>query len=122
MAESKNVESDIIPKIATGFCSGMAQTCNICGAVSGAIMAISLFSGRSAADEDINPNYVMVRELTDRFEKEFGTINCSKLLGCDLNTPEGQSFFIEKNLMEKCSIYTQKATKIAMSIIESRQL
>jgi C_GCAxxG_C_C family probable redox protein len=38
IAESQGIQSDLIPKIATGFCSGIARTGSICGAVCGAIM------------------------------------------------------------------------------------
>ena len=31
VAESKGISSDLIPKVATGFCGGIAHTCNICG-------------------------------------------------------------------------------------------
>jgi len=120
VAESKNIHSQLIPKIATGFCSGMAQTCNICGAVSGAIMAISLFSGRNDPDEKVDTNYTMVQKFIDMFENEFSTTNCRQLIGCDLRTAQGQKKFKEDNLIKACKVYTKKATQIAMSIIEKR--
>lgn len=96
----------------------MARTGYVCGAVNGAIMAISLISGRSTPDEELGRNYAMVQELIDSFENEFGTISCRQLLGCDLQTPEGQKLFKEKNMIEQCLTYSEKATEIAMSIIE----
>ena len=48
-AEHQGIESDLIPKIATGFCSGVAQTGGMCGAYSGAVMALSMVHGRDAA-------------------------------------------------------------------------
>ncbi|MCK5542667.1 MAG: C_GCAxxG_C_C family protein [Desulfobacterales bacterium] len=54
MPESKNIQSELISKIATGFCGGISRTCCcICGAQSGAIMAINLFYGRSLPDEPV---------------------------------------------------------------------
>ncbi|MEE9189396.1 MAG: C-GCAxxG-C-C family protein, partial [Candidatus Neomarinimicrobiota bacterium] len=47
VANNYKIQSDLIPKIATGFCGGMARTCGQCGALSGAIMSISLLTGRS---------------------------------------------------------------------------
>ncbi len=98
----------------------MARTGHVCGAVNGAIMAISLFSGRSMPDEDLEENYAMVQELLDSFEKEFGTISCKQLLGCDLQTSEGQKLFEEKNMIEQCLTYSEKATEITMAIIEEK--
>ena len=118
MAESKGIQSPFIPKIATGFCSGMARAGHICGAVSGAVMAVSLFYGRSAPDQDVNTCYTRVQDLLDRFEDEFGTTNCSRLLGCDLGTPEGQEQFAQDNLIEQCRIFTEQATQMAMDVIE----
>lgn len=118
MAESQNIQSEFIPKIATGLCSGMARTGHVCGAVTGAIMAISLVSGRSTPDEELGRNYAMVQELIDSFENEFGTIHCRQLLDCDLQTPEGQKQFKEHNKIEQCLTYAEKATEIAMTLIE----
>lgn len=83
-------------------------------------MAISLFSGRNTPDEDLSKNYAMVQELIESFETEFGTISCKQLLGCDLQTTEGQKLFVEKNMIEQCLTYSEKATGIAMSIIEKK--
>jgi len=35
IAGHKGIQSDLIPGIATGFCSGMSRTCGMCGAVTG---------------------------------------------------------------------------------------
>jgi len=38
LAKAQGVESDLLPKVATAFCSGMSRTCGTCGALTGAIM------------------------------------------------------------------------------------
>jgi C_GCAxxG_C_C family probable redox protein len=118
MAESKNIQSELIPKIATGFCGGISRTCHMCGAVSGAIMAINLFHGRSLPDESVETSYITVRKLIDMFESKFGSTNCKQLTGCDLGTKEGLNTFMSNNLIEQCKNYTEQATRMAMSIIE----
>jgi C_GCAxxG_C_C family probable redox protein len=118
VAEGKSIHSELIPKIATGFCSGISRTCGICGAVSGAIMAINLFYGRSLPDEPVEPVYTMVRELVDMFESKFGSTNCKQLTGCDLGTDEGRKTFMKNKLIEQCRNYTEEATRMAMTIIE----
>jgi C_GCAxxG_C_C family probable redox protein len=40
-----------IPKIATGFASGIGRKGSICGALAGAIMAIGLRYGRNAVED-----------------------------------------------------------------------
>ena len=118
VAESKNIQSELIPKIATGFCGGIARTCAMCGAVSGAIMAINLFYGRSLPDESVETSYITVRKLISMFETKFGSTSCKQLTGCDLGTEEGLSTFMTNNLIEQCKNYTEEATRMAMSIIE----
>lgn len=121
MAESKGVQSDIIPKIATGFCGGISRTCGMCGAVSGAIMALNIFYGRNIPNGPTDENYIAVRKLLGDFEKRFGSSNCKELTGCDLGTEEGHdTFMASRKLIEQCKEYTEEATRMAMSIIEER--
>ena len=64
VAEYKGVRSDLIPKIATGFCSGISRSSGMCGAVGGAVMAVSLFTGRQSPGESVGPCYDAVGELS----------------------------------------------------------
>ena len=120
IAESKGIQSDLIPQIATGFCGGMSRTCGTCGAVNGGIMAISMFTGRKSPDESVLKTYDTARQLMEKFKAEFGTTNCKELTGCDLGTDEGQKYFKSNNLIEKCRGYTEEATRIALSLIEEQ--
>ncbi len=120
VAESKNIHSEIIPKISTGFCGGLARTCGICGAVSGAIMAINLFYGRSLPNEPYDKSYIPVRKMINTFENKFGSTNCKALIGLDLGTEEGLKKFLLENKIEQCKNFTEEATRIAMSIIEGK--
>jgi C_GCAxxG_C_C family probable redox protein len=121
VAESKNIQSELIPKIASGFCGGIARTSGICGAVSGAVMAISIFCGRDLPDEPIDKAYVAVRKLIETFENKFGSTNCRELTGCDLSTEEGRKRYFATNMLERCRGYTEEATRMAMSIIKEKQ-
>ncbi len=121
MTESKGIQSNIIPKIATGFCGGISRTCGMCGAVSGAIMALNIFYGRNMPNEPTDENYIAVRKFLGDFEKRFGSSNCKELTGCDLGTKEGHDSFISsQKLIEQCKEYVEEATRMAVSIIEER--
>ena len=117
VAEAGGRMSDDLIRAATGFCSGMARTCNQCGAVTGAIMGIGLYAGRSRPGEDLDPTYGMVQEFLDRFTKKYRTINCFELIGCDFATPEGQKKYKEEGLREKCYLYAVRAADMALSIL-----
>lgn len=49
LAKVQGIDSELLPKAATAFCSGMARTCGTCGALSGAIMRVGLAAWASAA-------------------------------------------------------------------------
>lgn len=117
LAKAQGLETELLPKMATAFCSGMARTCGACGAFTGAVMGISLALGRSRADESAQGSYDATQKLVREFEAEFGSRNCRELLGCDLGTHEGQRRFREEGLGERCAKYTSKAAEIAARII-----
>ncbi len=118
IAEEENIKSELIPSIASGFCSGMARTNNMCGALTGAILALNLVLGRKTAAESLDQNYAAVQNLIAQFEKEFGTSNCRELLGCDLSSKVGQETFVNRELRKDCAIYVGKAAEITRSIID----
>jgi len=120
IAGNLDIQSDLIPKIATGFCSGISRTCSICGAVSGAIMGINLVAGRSKPSESNEYCYTLNQKMISLFEKQYGSINCFQLIGCDLDTEEGQRVFAENHLMERCLQYAEGATSMAISLIAEK--
>jgi C_GCAxxG_C_C family probable redox protein len=117
IAESQGIQSDLIPRIATGFCSGISRTGGICGAVSGAIMGINLLAGRNSPAESLEVSYDLTNQLINCFERQYGSVNCRQLIGCDLATETGQRYFMENHLMESCLQYAQGATSMAISLI-----
>ena len=117
IAESQGIQSDLIPRIATGFCSGISRTGGMCGAVSGAMMGINLVAGRSSPSESIEFSYTLTQKLISLFERQYGSVNCRQLIGCDLATQAGQRYFQENNLMEHCLQYAQDATRLAISLM-----
>lgn len=118
VAESQGIKSDILPKIATGFCSGLARTGGLCGALSGGIMALNLLIGRNEPGTPVEENYGLVAELINRYEDKFGSINCQELTGVDLGTGEGQAQFREKNQKANCLNYVEEITRMVLALAE----
>ncbi len=118
VTQAHGIESELLPKMATAFCSGMARTCGPCGALTGAVMGISAVLGRSNADDSVQDTYRATALLVDRFEQTFGSRNCHELLGCDLGTAEGQTQFREQQLHEHCRRYTTQAAAFAEEILQ----
>ena len=114
VAESQGESSDLIPKIATGFCSGVARTGNLCGALSGGIMGLGLLAGRCEPGTSVEVIYSLVQDLVSQFEEKFGAICCMELTGVHLGTAEGQVMFRERGQIEKCFEYVEEATRIVL--------
>ena len=119
VAEALGIVSDVIPRIATGFCGGLSDSSGLCGAVSGAIMGIGLVKGRSSSDESVEDAYATVRQLLVKFEAGFGSTNCADLTGCDLGTPKGQEAFRLKDQGQQCREYVIEATRIALELAKA---
>jgi C_GCAxxG_C_C family probable redox protein len=120
VSESKGIKSDLIPNIATGFCGGISRTNGLCGAISGAVLALNLFFGRDDAldEEKKETNYLKVQQFLNHFEEKFGSTNCQVLTGCDLSTEQGLEKFDDDNLDEQCRGYVEEATTFVIKLIE----
>ena len=89
MCQDFEIESEIIPRIASCFGGGIGNTGAVCGAVAGAVMAIGLTKERGDTIEDWLRISAVAQEFRRRFEAEMKTINCRELTGADLSTEEG---------------------------------
>ena len=119
LAEYQGVDDKLASKMATAFCSGMARTCGPCGALSGAVMGVSLALGRDSKNDSVAETYEATQELVKRFENEFGAKDCHKLLGCDIGTELGMEKFRSQNLRSNCVRYTGKAAEFAAQILST---
>lgn len=120
LAKCQGVESPIIPRIATGFGAGVGRSGEICGAVTGAIMGLSLRYGRDRVNpiNDRRP-YWYATELLKRFNVEHSKLRCPALLGLDMAKPEEYEEYNRRNLwLHNCTRYIISATGIAWDIIE----
>ncbi len=90
------LEPETALKVATGLGAGMARRGEVCGAVSGGILALGLKYGRGAQQDRSasEETYRKTEELMANFERRHGSCTCRLLLdGCDLRTTEGQDRF-----------------------------
>jgi hypothetical protein len=71
--------------------------------------------GHKAAKEK---TYALVKEFTDLFVKERGSLECRELLACDITTPKGFKIAHEKNLFKTiCPTCVESAVKILEKIL-----
>ncbi len=109
----------MIPGIAFGFAGGLGNTGSVCGAVSGAAMAISLRIGRPSEMGDTLRILGVVKEFCRRFEAEMKTISCRELTGADLTTQEGLAKYMSSNTaMKVCFPAVGTAYQLAVEILK----
>jgi C_GCAxxG_C_C family probable redox protein len=110
-------------KVACGLGAGMARRGEVCGAVTGGILAIGLKHGRGGQDDRsaTERTYQKTLELMTRFEQRHGSCWCRKLLdGCDLRTAEGQQHFKEHDLLHKtCLGCVQSVVEALADILDT---
>ena len=103
-------------KISCGFRGGM---CNgeVCGAVSGAVMALGLKYGQSEVEDKAakEKTYEIVKEFSSRFKFINGSLICKELLDFDLSIENGRKIAREKGLF---SNVCPKVINDAVSILE----
>ena len=98
-----------------GMCKG-----EVCGACTGALMALGLKYGQSDIDdmESRKKTNDVTVEFLDMFKKENGSYICKELLGCDLATNEGKQYAIENKLFVNfCPKMVESATVITEQLL-----
>jgi C_GCAxxG_C_C family probable redox protein len=98
-AEDLGVTADQSKLIAAVFGAGMGRLQETCGALTGAFMALGLAKGFTDPADQATRDRLLAetKALAAGFKAEFGSLSCRDLLGCDLNTPEGQAIHKETN-------------------------
>ncbi|MEM1563869.1 MAG: C-GCAxxG-C-C family protein [Candidatus Bathyarchaeia archaeon] len=118
-AEAHQIKCEQIPKIATGFGAGIGRAGSLCGALTGAVMAISLKHGRKTPNETEAYEKCMAKslQLYKEFEEKCGGVYCRDLTKCDLSTIEGRRKFKEQKVKEiKCAKYVENSMKILLNL------
>lgn len=98
-----------------GMCKG-----EVCGACTGALMALGLKYGQceiADLNSRLKTNDVTVKFL-ELFRDKNGSYICKELLGCDLATTEGKEYAREYNLFtEFCPKMVASAVEIAEQLL-----
>jgi len=106
-------------RIATPFGGGMGHAGQICGAVSGALMAIGLAKGITAYDREKKyACYDLAVEFQNRFKEKHGSLTCPGLLGYDIGDSEDLAQVRRENLFHTlCPNFVGDAAQIVGEIL-----
>ena len=120
ISQAHNIESEIIPKIASCFAGGIGNSGSVCGAVSGAVMAIGLIAEEGHTMDEYLQKLSLGNEFRKRFEAEMGSICCRELTGYDLTTSNGIDDFMKSEIPQKiCYPAVGHAFDIAMDMLKN---
>ena len=123
-AEEFGLDKKTALKLGGCFGGGMCKG-EVCGACTGALMALGLKYGQCEIDDlesRVKANEVAVAFL-EQFKAENGSYVCKELLGCDLSVPEGKAYALEHQLFtEFCPKMVVSAVKIARKLMKNDSL
>ena len=82
-APELGMDRDAAARLSSPFGGGMGRLREVCGAVSGMLMAAGALYGYDTPGDDTVTGelYTLVQELAGQFKAEFGTMICRELLG-----------------------------------------
>jgi C_GCAxxG_C_C family probable redox protein len=122
-AKDYGMEAETALRVATGFGGGMGRMANVCGAVTGAYMALGLARGMRKVEEQDKKTatYDLVKEFTRRFTEKYPGILCKELLGVDIGTPEGSKAANAAGMFKtKCPAFVGDAADIVEKILSEK--
>jgi len=118
LAEYLGIESDLIPKIATGIGAGFSLNGFTCGSISGAVMAIGLKYGRKSSEENPQVTWRKIDRFISAFKEKWGAVTCRELTGLDVKTAEGMREYLRSVHDYACTERVKFAVKKAIEILE----
>ena len=124
ISEAIGIKCKFIPQIASGFGGGLGRHGEVCGAISGSVMAIGLVYGRKdTKDREAKEKiYGIVDEYLKKFKEKYGTLSCRELIGCDMLTPEGlKKIKDEKVHVNICAPIVEFAEREALKLIKDKK-
>ena len=113
-AERAGADRDTALKVAAGFGGGIGRTGNVCGAVTGAIMALGLKYGFTAGSPEAKSEmYARVQTFIQKFTERHDAQTCRELLGYDISIhEEHEKAKAEKLFSTRCPEFVRTAAEI----------
>ncbi len=113
-AERAGVERETALKVAAGFGGGIGRMGDMCGAVTGAIMALGLKYGFTAGSPEAKSEmYARVQTFTEKFKARHEALMCRDLLGYDISIhEEHEQAKQEKLFTTLCPEFVRTAAEI----------
>ncbi|MFP4052695.1 MAG: C-GCAxxG-C-C family protein [Phycisphaerae bacterium] len=114
------LEPETATRAAQALGGGIAGTGRVCGALTGAVIAIGLARGSNVcgdkeAKADTN---ALVRELLERFTRAHGDTACRTLIGLDLTDPaQAARAYRGSEYTERCAAFVNLAADLTEELL-----
>ena len=121
VCQALDIKSSSVPRIATPFGGGLGLQGEVCGAVSGGVIAIGLVYGRDDAEKrtDKDAAYRKAARFMDKFQSVNGNVRCRDLLELDIGTEGGLNMYRTQNKKgQVCMVAVSSAVRIMMEMME----
>jgi len=120
-ANDLGLDEDLALSVSQAFGGGMGHTGSVCGAVTGAYLALGLANKTSKDNprQNIDKTYALMAEFNQKFKALHGSTNCTQLLGYDLSKPEGMKAAADaKVFITMCPNFVNDAVKIVEELLK----
>lgn len=107
LAEHYGIDASPVMPVASGFCGGIAGTRRVCGAVSGAVMAIGLVLAHESPPTNRAEIESAARRFMEAFSAQYGLLSCGGLLQIQHTTPSPAT----------CADYVAGAVRLALDVL-----
>ena len=115
-ADEHGLDFETSIRLASSFGGGMGRLREVCGALTGLFMVVSLQSGYTDPEdlEAKTANYQRVQELASKFRERYGTIICRDLLDLEetVSEPIPEKRTEEYYLKRSCAEYVRFAASL----------
>ena len=120
-ANKLGITADEANRVAACFGGGMMLG-SVCGAYTGALMAIGLKYGHSDPDGLLQQKDIMMAktaQFKEKFVEKFGTVECKEQIGYDVSTPEGLKGALDSGkLLEYCPGLVDQVIGMAQEVLD----
>ena len=104
LADLSGLDEETAKKVASGFGGGIGRMREVCGTVSGAVMAMGMILGDKIGKAEL---YAKIQQFADKFRSENGSIICRELLGlnkgedaCGAPSPRTEQYYKKRPCAE----------------------
>lgn len=101
---------------------GVARMGQVCGALSGAAVALGLCEAPPPAGDRTGPTtFDHMQELIRAFEEQFGAVTCRDLLGRDISTAEGFREAKKTHATKRCPEFVGWTCDRVAEVLDGRE-